>query len=145
MIYAERKSYYIRRIKQVEVFLKALIIYLGIVGSIVWLVSINWDGGEQDIYMKSMQGVIVAYESDKDGIVLVLKNTETDEVERFQVLDDSVCLEEVKYIIENRICGDDVISISYCMKTDYPAYAVYVAQLVPKETEYKTTENISSK
>lgn len=132
-----------RRMKQVEVFLKALIIYFGIVGSIVLLLSNTGDGDEQDMYMKSMQGVIVAYESDEDGIVLVLKNTETDEVERFQVLDDSICLEEVKYLIENRVCGDDVISISYYMKTDYPAYAVYLAQLVPRETEDKTTENIS--
>lgn len=130
--------------KQIRMFFLALIIYLFIAGIIVWILNIDWDGPNPHVYMRSMQGVVVAYEEDENGLVIVLRNSETEKLEWFQLVEDSVCTQDVKYIIENRIYGDDVISISYYEETDYPAYEVYVAQLVPKETETDSTEDISS-
>lgn len=126
--------------KQLKQILCVVIIYFFIVGIVYMVTNISREGAGHHNYIKAMQGVIVGYESNEAGVVVALQELETDKLEYFQFIEDSICLEEVTDIIENRKYVDTVISISYYEEKESLAYTVYLAQIVPEEMLQESTE-----
>ena len=119
--------------KQVKQFLFPLIIYLLIV-CFLYFVSVFFEVNRREVSynIKEMNGTIVAYEDNENGIIVVVRDLQSEKLKRFQFLggvSEEVYGKELKNIIENRQY-DIVLQINYTEEVKEPAYIVDMAMLL---------------
>lgn len=105
--------------KQIKQFMLPLIVYLLIVGVVYFIILfVNEYTGDVEYTMQELHGIIVAYEDDENGPIVIVRDVENGELKKFQFVggvSEEVYGRDLKNIIENKEY-DILLEIYYTVK-----------------------------